>query len=368
MLNNEVIGVGGVVVDITDRERSEEAIRFQSELLAAAGQAVVAVNLDRVVIYWNDAAEAMYGWSTAEALGRTLDEVLPRNKPSDDDADMVSAMVQGESWSGDYEIERRDGSQVSVFVTNKPMFGPNGDLIAVIGIAIDVTERLAGERAQRQLSAIVDGSGDTILGTTMDGIVTTWNTAAQTMFGYAAADIVGRPVSLLAPEGRVHEQSGMRERLAAGGGHERLETVRVHQDGSLIEVLVTASTTKDERGQTTGMSVIMQDIGERLAIQRSLEASRARLAEAQRTAHLGSFEFDLVSSETTWSEEFSRIAGLDVCPASDPWLFFSLVHPDDQAALTSAWMKTREHGLTLNEEFRIVPANSEQRTVNVEYF
>ena len=103
----------------------------------------------------------------------------------------------------------------------------------------------------------------------------------------------------------------MRDRLRAGGGYEHLETKRQRKDGSWVDVLITASSSKDEAGEVVGLSVIARDITERVTAERALEASLRRLAEAQRTAQLGSFEFDVTTGDLTWSEEYSRILGLD---------------------------------------------------------
>ncbi len=187
----------GTMTDIEDTKRLEAELRFQAELLGAVGHAIVAVDTDRRIIYWNTAAEEMYGWSAVEAVGRTSVEVLPRVESPDVEREIADAMRRGETWSGDYEIERRDGTRLAVLVTNRPMFGPDGRVVAVIGSSIDVTQRKAGEDAAQQLSAIVEGSGDAIFGVTDDGMVTSWNGAAERMFGYRAQDIVGRPVAVL---------------------------------------------------------------------------------------------------------------------------------------------------------------------------
>ena len=276
-------GLGVVVVDITARKQAEQARRFQAQLLEAVGQAIVAVDLERTVIYWNKAAEEMYGWSAAEAIGRKSVEVIPRKEPPDRARMMLELMLQGNSWSGEYEVTRRDGKLISVHVTNTPVLGDDGNLVAVIGSSLDITERKAGEEARWRLASIVDCSGDAIFSSTIDGTFTSWNRAAEELFGYTAAEVIGQSVALIAPPGRADEQSSMRERLIAGGPHEHLETQRLRKDGSLVDVLMSASTTNDGCGNVVGLSVIAQDITERLTAQRGrVAADRVRRAAETR--------------------------------------------------------------------------------------
>jgi diguanylate cyclase (GGDEF)-like protein/PAS domain S-box-containing protein len=363
LLEGEIIGIGIVVVDITARKEAEVAMRFQAELLAAAGQSVVAVDLEGVVTYWNRAAEEMYGWSAAEAVGRSSVELFQLEQTADESRIMADAMLRGQTLSGDFDLKRRDGSNVSAHVTSKPVFGEDGRLVAVIGSSVDVTERKSGEDARRRLAAIVDGSGDAIYGSTIDGLVTSWNGAAERLFGYTAEEIIGQPVTVVAPAGKAVEQTLMRERLSAGGPPEHLETVRRRKDGSLVDVLITASMATDEAGKVVGLSVIAHDLTSRAAARRALEASELRLAEAQRIARLGSFEFDVVTGGSVWSEEYYRILGLDPGLAPSGELFGSMIHPDDVAAAAQVWADATQQGIAFDLEFRVIRTDSQVRSV-----
>ncbi|MCU1358878.1 MAG: hypothetical protein JWN99_167, partial [Ilumatobacteraceae bacterium] len=223
----------------------------------------------------------------------------------------------------------------------------------------------SGEAAQRELSALVRSSGDAIFGVTTDGFVTSWNPAAERLFGYTAGEIIGQPVSLIAPESAVEEQAAIRRRLSSGSHHELLETTRRRKDGSLVEVLVTASTTSDDTGEMVGLSVIAQDITERLAAQRAVVATGRRLSEAQRVAHLGSYEFDVASGHSTWSDEYYRILGLDPSTRARRSLFMSMVHPDDLERTAAAWLGAVDGGLAFDIELRIIRTDSIERSMRV---
>ena len=104
--------------------------------------------------------------------------------------------------------------------------------------------------ANARLAAIVESADEAIASKTLDGIVTSWNPAAETLFGYTAAEILGRHISVLAAPGREDEMPAILERIRRGEKVERYETVRRRKDGSLVEIALTVSPIRDEFGRT----------------------------------------------------------------------------------------------------------------------
>ncbi|MEY2571236.1 MAG: hypothetical protein QOE63_1586 [Acidimicrobiaceae bacterium] len=203
-------------------ENDAEAAWLQSELLDATSQPIIAVNLDRTITYWNRAAEELYGWSAAEVLGRSAPEVMGREQSPDEARAIYEAMLRGVTWSGELEIERRDGTGLVVHVTDRPVFDRHGVLVSIIAIVEDVSKRNANEDARRRLAAIVDSSGDAMMSATLAGTVTSWNAAAERLLGFAEQEILGQLVSCFVPAERAVEQEQMRARLAGGGEPDRI--------------------------------------------------------------------------------------------------------------------------------------------------
>jgi len=142
---------------------------------------------------------------------------------------------------------------------------------------------LLEHQAQGQLAAIVQSSDDSIISTTLDGIIQSWNPGAQKLFGYAAAEMLGQPTTILIPPERLEEETGILARLARGEAIDHLETLRRGKDGRLIEVSVTVSPIRNDRGELIGTSKIARDITERRHTERKLRAHLAKLDLLSRT-------------------------------------------------------------------------------------
>jgi PAS domain S-box-containing protein len=126
--------------DITGRMRAEEQIRFQRRLLDAVGQAVIATNLQGKIIYWNRAAEELYGWSTEEVMGHPIVEVTPSEELIERAEEIMSELRAGRSWSGEFVVQRKDGRTFPAMVTDTPVYDEQGTLVGIIGVSTDLTE------------------------------------------------------------------------------------------------------------------------------------------------------------------------------------------------------------------------------------
>lgn len=144
--DGETVGVLGMMTDITERKRAEKKIRFQAQLLDAVGQAVIATDLEGKVFYWNRCAEELYGWAAEEVMGRGLGEILISEDQQERAAEIWSELRDGRSWSGEFVVRRRDGTSFPAMVTDTPVRDEQGNMVGIIGVSMDITERKKAER------------------------------------------------------------------------------------------------------------------------------------------------------------------------------------------------------------------------------
>jgi len=212
------------------------------------------------------------------------------------------------------------------------------------------------QEATNWLAFIVSSSTDAIIRKTCDGVVTSFNPAAERLFGYRAEEIIGKPVRILIPADRQEEEDRILARIAAGHLVEHYETIRLYKNGSPIEVSISVCPIRDASGRIIGAATIARDITERRRAGAELERMRIMLAEGQRIAHLGSFEYIAATQETVWSDEEKRIYGLDPAGPSPAYedMLRHHIHPEDAAELDRGFREAFQSAAVFENENRIV--------------
>ena len=290
----------GVCWDVTERWQAEENLRAATqrlaaeakfrELLEAAPDAVVVVSGEGKIVLINAQAETLFGYSRPELLGQKI-ELLAPHRLREAHTGLRTAYFQAPhgrfSPAGpDLYILRKDGTELPVEISLSPLETENGKL--VYSTIRDITERKRAERTREQLASIVDFSNDAIIGKTLEGIITNWNNGAERLYGYAPAEVLGKPISILLPPSFEDELSETISRLNQGEIIKR-ETVRRRKDGALIDVALTISPIKNAQGVVTAASAIARDISQRkrseehiLSLNRRLEQTAAAAEAANR--------------------------------------------------------------------------------------
>jgi PAS domain S-box-containing protein len=259
-----------------------------TELLQALPTAVYTTDADGRITFYNEAAAQLWGCrpelGKSEFCGSWKLFWPDGTRLPHDECPMALALREKRPVRGMEAIaERPDGTRVPFIPYPTPLFDAEGTLIGAVNTLVDITERHQAEQLVRQseisyrrIAAIVESSDDAILSKTLDGIITSWNSGAERLFGYTADETIGKPVTMLIPVDRQDEEPAILARLRRGERVDHFETVRQRKDGTLVDISLTISPLRDPDGKIIGASKIARDITER---QRAEEQGRMLLRE-----------------------------------------------------------------------------------------
>jgi PAS domain S-box-containing protein len=261
--NGEFIHTRCSTTDITERKAAEVARARLSAIVQNSDAAIVSKALDSTITSWNAGAERMFGYTEEEMVGQSIRILFPPELLPEEER-FLERVGRGEHIDH-YETVRlrKDGQRINISVTLSPIRDSTGTIIGISKIAQDITERKAAEAIRARLSAIVQYSDDAIVSKTLDSTIVSWNAGAQRIFGYTEEEVVGKSIRILFPPELLPEEDMFLERIGRGEHIDHFETVRVRKDGQRINISVTISPIKDERGNIIGASKIAQDITER---------------------------------------------------------------------------------------------------------
>lgn len=231
-------------------------------LLEGTPDAMVIVDGTGRIILVNGQAETLFGYPRGELVGLNVDRLVPdavRPKHASHRARfMGEPKTRPMGAALDLRARRKDGSELPVEISLSPLHTPKGTLVTA---AIrDVTDRRRAKEGLSRLAAIVAASADGILTKTLDGTITTWNPACERLFGYSAAEAIGRSVTMLYPEGTAAEEQEILARVGRGESVAVREARRLRQDGKEIWVSVSVAPERDATGRIIGATAIKRDI------------------------------------------------------------------------------------------------------------
>jgi PAS domain S-box-containing protein len=186
------------------------------------------------------------------------------------------------------------------------------------------------ELAPYWLTALIESADDAIISKTLEGIITSWNQGAERIFGYTADEVIGKPVTILIPEGHLDEEPAILARLRAGQRIEHYQTVRMRKDGGLLDVSLTVSPIRGPNGQIIGASKIARDVTQQHQERRALDEASERLRLALAASRLGDWSWDATTDVTNISETAARIFGISPGPSMTWTQMRELFHEDDR--------------------------------------
>ena len=208
--------------------------------------------------------------------------IIPADRQNEEDA-VLTRVRAGEGVPHFETIrQRKDGTLIPISLTVSPIRDAAGRVIGASKVARDISDRTLAAAASRRLAAVVESSDDAIITKDLTSIITSWNPAAEHMFGYTAAEAIGRSIRMLIPDELQGEEDVVLAKIRAGDRVDHYETVRQRKDGTRLNISLTVSPIRNERGEIVGASKIARDVTERarlIAVASEHAINTAKLAE-----------------------------------------------------------------------------------------
>jgi PAS domain S-box-containing protein len=284
---------------------AEEKQAMLAAIVASSDDAIISKTTKGVITTWNPAAEKMFGYTEDEAIGQSIMLIVPENRLPEEDY-IIGQILQGKKVEH-FETLRiaKDGRQIPVSVTVSPIFNTNGVIIGASKIARDISDRRLANEKQAILASIVASSDDVIISKTLQGIITSWNLAAQKTFGYTEAEAVGQHISLIIPPERLSEEDFIIEQIANDKKIDHFETIRYGKNGQEVHLSVTVSPVVDVNGKIIGASKVARDIS---AIRQAAE-KKGMLAAIANTSDDTIVSKTLEGTITSWNQAAEKMFG-----------------------------------------------------------
>jgi PAS domain S-box-containing protein len=258
-------------------EQTREARDWLETTIGSIGDGVIATDERGRVSFFNPVAQSLTGWKREEALGLPLESVFSISSEETGarvESPVTKALREGTivGLANHTTLTSKDGRQIPIDDSAAPIRDIRGHVIGVVMVFRDIIERRANELREKKasaalgmLAAIVESSQDAIISTDLNGLVTSWNRAAERVFGFTSDETIGKPLSTFGARDRPETLMAVLERVRTGLSVDQSETVGRTKSGNEIQISMTVSPILDSQGAVTGMSEITRDISDRVA-------------------------------------------------------------------------------------------------------
>ncbi|AAM03995.1 TPA: PAS domain S-box protein [Methanosarcina acetivorans] len=389
------INTSQIIRDISERKQIEEALRASEEkfrqIVETASEGIWLIDSDERTVFVNRKMSEMLGYSIEEILGQSPRKFMSSEFRAKAD-DKLHKHLQGINQVIDYMFIRKDGSELWCIVSSSPFFDDCGKYAGSLGMITDITERKRVEEALRLSNlynrSLIEAGLDPLVTIGRDGKIMDVNVATEHITGYSRNELIGTDFSeyFIDPE----KARTVYRRVFTDGEVRDYPLEIQHKDGHITPVLYNSSVYRDEKGEVIGVFAAARDITERKKAEEalkeahdnleklieertmqlekaynSLKESEEGLAEAQRMAHIGNWDWELINGGGYWSDELYRIFGRSPqksAPSYDELLNY--IHPDDRDYVDKSIRNGLKEEPKGGIDYRIILADGEERTVH----
>ena len=245
-------------------------------LIESAPDAMMIVDAEHNIVLVNAQTERLFGYRREELLGQPIETLVPERFQG-------RRVAHRSGYSADPHVRPmgvglelygrcKEGSEFPTEISLSPLDTEDGTLVS--SAIRDITDRKRAEEDAAHFRSVIESSQDAIIGKDLDGVITSWNKSAERLYGYSAAEAIGKSISMLVPPGQDDELPELLRRVRSGEQIDNYETVRARKDGTLVDVSLTVSAIRDQRGSVIGVSSIARGITDRKQAEQSLRQAQ----------------------------------------------------------------------------------------------
>jgi PAS domain S-box-containing protein len=327
--NGRFIHTRCVTLDVTEQERNSEYKARLAAIVESSDDAIISKDLNGMILSWNGGAERIFGYQAEEVVGKHISVIAPEDR-LDEIAAILGRISRGERVDH-FQTRRKtkDGRTLDISLTVSPIRDAEGTIIGASKVARDITGQQRLSELQELLAAIVESSDDAIISKDLEGNIRSWNRGAEQLFGYTAAEILGKHISTLAAPERIDEIPDILDRIKRGERVDHFETKRRTKGGRILTVSLTVSPIRDSSGVVIGASKVARDITEREVQERALREANDALsrsnADLQQFAYSASHDLqEPLRMVATYSEMLKREFGDKLGPDGVEYIGYTL--------------------------------------------
>lgn len=346
-----VSGIMVTVNDVTEKVEARQSLEIEEARLrlATEGTRLATWDLDL------QTSNIIHSARLAEIFGHDSSliithQALRRQIHPDDLHTVVEKAFEEAIKTSIYYYEARiiwpDNSLHWIRTQGKIIYNENNEAIRMIGTLLDITESKINEQEVARLAAIVQSSSDAIISKKLDGTITSWNTAAEKMFGYSANEIIGKPIATIIPPDQMEEEIEILSQIGKGLGVYSFETRRLRKDHTEIDVSLSISPIKDNAGRIIGASKIARDITRQKQIEKQILESEEKFRLLASSMAQLIWTGDANGNLNYFNQAVNKFSGLTLEQLQNGgWL--QIVHPDDREENLNKWI----HSISTGEDF-----------------
>ena len=370
--SNASLEFQGLGINITAKRKAENDIKFQARLLDTIGQAVIATDAMGQITYWNKAATKMYGWKKEEVIGKYINDVTPTQQNKEEAQLLLNELLKGNSWTGEFEVSRKDGSRFFTYIYNTPVMDESGKLQGVIGVSADISQQKELLAKQEQLALVAAKTNDAVVITDADGYTIWVNESFSKITGYSLNDMMNKKPGLVLQGAETDEKTNQRISECLQNRTSCQEVILNYtKDGQKYWLDLTIDPVFDEKGNLKQFIAIEKDVTEQILEKerkqkqnQELKLTKELLEQTSQVAQIGGWDYHIETGTVSWTSMSKKIFEVDedyIPDLNSVYKFFKEEH--ERNIVINALDDLIKNGQPYDVTFQIITARGNHRWI-----